>query len=80
MEIAGLRGLTYVLSKSPDHIYCHRRIGVEEIVPAQKLDQIMKIILESGPSSLTSIKEKLGADISFGEIRAVFSIWRNAGT
>jgi hypothetical protein len=72
-EIAGLRGLTY--GTVENHLITFIATGdisVDEIVPVQKLEQILKIIRENGQSSLTAVKEKLGNDYSFGEIRAVF--------
>jgi len=72
-EIAGLRGLTY--GTVENHLITFIATGdisVDEIVPVQKLEQILKIIRENGPSSLTAVKERLGNDFSFGEIRAVF--------
>jgi len=73
VEIAGIRNLTYgTIENHLISFIATGEIAVEEIVPAQKLGQILKVIRESGPSSLTAVKEKLGNDFSFGEIRAVF--------
>ncbi len=72
-EIAALRELTYgTIENHLITFIATGEIGVEEIVPAQKLDQIINTIREDGPSSLTAVKERLGNDVSFGEIRAVF--------
>ena len=72
-EIAALRGLTFGTVET--HLITFIATGdisVEEIVPIQKLEQIIKTIRENGSSSLTAVKEKLGEDFSYGEIRAVF--------
>ncbi|MBS1598565.1 MAG: helix-turn-helix domain-containing protein [Bacteroidetes bacterium] len=72
-EIAALRGLTY--GTVENHLITFIATGdvsVDEIVPVQKLEHIITKIRENGPSSLTAIKDKLGIDYSFGEIRAVF--------
>jgi uncharacterized protein YpbB len=72
-EIAALRELTYgTIENHLITFIATGEIGVEEIVPTQKLDQIINTIREAGPSSLTAVKERLGNDVSFGEIRAVF--------
>lgn len=72
-EIASMRGLTY--GTVENHLITFIATGeilVDEIVPTQKLDSIIQVINEAGPSSLTAVKEKLGSDFSYGEIRAVF--------
>ena len=72
-EIALLRGLTY--GTVENHLITFIATGdisVDEIVPTQKLDSIIQVINEAGPSSLTAVKERLGNDYSYGEIRAVF--------
>jgi len=72
-EIATIRGLTY--GTVENHLITFipsGEVAVDELVPTQKLEQIIRAIRDSRFSSLTSVKQRLGEDFSFGEIRAVF--------
>ena len=48
-------------------------VKVAELVPRYKLDAILKVVEEIGGNAAFPMKEKLGDDYSYGEIRAVIS-------
>lgn len=55
-------------------------IKLTEIVPAEKVDAIRQAILElSSENGITPIKEYLGEDFSYGEIRAVIADFMRIG-
>lgn len=51
-------------------------IEVEQLVPEHKIGPILQAIRETGGQSSTPVKEKLGDEYSFGEIKAVMQ-YRN---
>lgn len=55
-------------------------LAITQLVPQEKIEPITAAIKQSGGTTLTPIKEKLGADYSFTEIKAVMSYieWMNA--
>jgi ATP-dependent DNA helicase RecQ len=46
-------------------------IKIEELIKKEKIEPISKAIVESGGQSLTTVKERLGDNFSYGEIRLV---------
>ncbi|MNY26665.1 hypothetical protein D3C86_1605250 [compost metagenome] len=48
-------------------------ITIEELVAAEKLPVILNAINEVGSNSLGVLKEKLGADFSYADIKAVLA-------
>ena len=72
-EIAKERGLG--LSTVEGHLsrfVGSGEIGLEQLVPIEKIDTIRKAILEHGEDGLIGpVKNALGDDFSYGEIRAV---------
>jgi uncharacterized protein YpbB len=73
-EIAQLRNL--VVSTIESHLVSFIATGeidVKELVPESKLDTILEVVEKLNPESrtATAIKEKLGNDFSYTEIRAV---------
>ena len=72
-EIAEARGLT--ISTIETHLIRFMATGeikVEDIVPAHKIEPIRKAIRQLNPGFATApVKEFLGEDYSYGEIRAV---------
>jgi uncharacterized protein YpbB len=75
-EIAELRKLA--VSTIESHLVSFVSTGeidIKEIVPESKLDMILQAIEKLNPESLTatSIKEKLGNEFSYSEIRAVMN-------
>jgi hypothetical protein len=51
-------------------------LEVGQIVPSHKLNQLMRVVDRLGPESLKNIKEQLGADYSYTEVRAGVSHWQ----
>ncbi len=80
-EIAGVRGL------SPNTIETHLikfiptgEINVSDIVPEEKIEIIRKAILElNAEQGIAPVKEFLGEDFSYGEIRAVIADFMRIG-
>jgi ATP-dependent DNA helicase RecQ len=79
-EIARLRGL------SPNTIETHLtkfiesgEIRLEDIVPPHKIEPIRRAILELNAGGLGPIKEFLGEEYSYGEIRAVVADFLRKG-
>jgi len=71
-EIANLRGLTAGTVESHlVHFIRKGELDVHELVDKHKISMIMKEAQQ--PGTVTRIKEKLGEDYSYGEIRAVIS-------
>jgi ATP-dependent DNA helicase RecQ len=48
-------------------------IKLEEIVPAHKIEPIRRAIIKFGGGAMSSVKDFLGEDYSYGEIRAVIA-------
>lgn len=74
--IAAMRNLS--LSTVESHLDSFVRKGeldIHELVPKEKVHLILKEVMESGGSMLTPIKQKLGEDYTYPEIRAVVSYW-----
>jgi hypothetical protein len=76
-EISKERSLAY--STIETHLASFLRTGevkIEDIVPPYKLPRILSAIKDAGDDlSLTPIKQKLGEDYSFGEIRAAVTYY-----
>jgi hypothetical protein len=73
-EIAEARGL--VLSTIEGHIAQYVKTGgisIDRLVSAEKLAVIQKAFEETPEPTLSTIKEKLGDDYTYGEIRMVFN-------
>ena len=76
-EIAEARGL--VTSTIENHLAHHVRLGllnVAEIVPEEKIATINQTAERMGKESLKAIKDHLGDDYSYGEIRLVLESLR----
>lgn len=75
-EIASIRGIT--TSTVESHLTSFIAMGqldVEKLIPKFKVNSIIRAFQESGAASLTPVKEILGEDYSYNEIRAVASHW-----
>jgi ATP-dependent DNA helicase RecQ len=48
-------------------------VDVSDIVPAQKIPEILSAIKKVEPKTLGTLKTRLGNDYSYGEIKAVMS-------
>ncbi|MDH7463721.1 helix-turn-helix domain-containing protein [Chitinophagaceae bacterium 26-R-25] len=76
-EISKERSLAY--STIETHLASFLKTGevkIEDVVPPHKLPRILSVIKEFGDNlSLTPIKQKLGEDYSFGEIRAAVTYY-----
>jgi ATP-dependent DNA helicase RecQ len=71
-EIANLRGLTSgTIEGHLVHFIRKGELDVHDLVDKHKISMIMKEAQQ--PGTVTRIKEKLGEDYSYGEIRAVIS-------
>lgn len=73
-EIAKERGLA--LSTIEGHLAQLIRSGdvnVSECVPSSKLDHILAVIRETEGGAMQPVKQLLGDDFTYGEIKAVFS-------
>lgn len=73
-EIAASRGL--VLSTIQGHIAQYVKTGaisIDRLVSAEKLAVIQQALKETEEPTLSAIKEKLGDDYTYGEIRMVFN-------
>lgn len=73
-EIAGMRQLTE--GTIGGHLAAFVRTGevlVEELVSPEKIKQILPLMEQHDSQSLTPLKEQLGDEFSFAEIRAVFN-------
>ena len=80
-EIAAARQLA--ISTVDSHLAYFVRSGeldVHKLVPKEKIRSIMEELRELQGSSIIPVKEKLGEDYSYGEIRAVMSYmeWMHA--
>jgi hypothetical protein len=73
-EIAGTRNLTTQTVEGHLAYYVQSgEINIEEMVSSDKIKRIESAIKEFNGGPITPIKEKLGNDISFGEIRLVIA-------
>jgi hypothetical protein len=73
-EIAALRNLAVSTIESHLAFYIQRGIiSVNELVKTDKLVLIEPMLQNAEENSITSIKQKLGDDVSFGEIRMVIA-------
>ena len=52
-------------------------VALNKLVPADKQQEIIKVIEAVGELSLKTIKEALGDDYSYAEIRLVRGCWRS---
>ena len=52
-------------------------LKLEEVVPAHKIEPIRRAVIKFGGGSMSSVKDFLGEDYSYGEIRAVISEFLN---
>ena len=69
-EIAAIRNFTTQTIEGHLSYYVQRgQISIEELISPDKLKLIEPLLKEFNGNSLTPIKEKLGDDISYGEIR-----------
>jgi DNA-binding NarL/FixJ family response regulator len=76
-EIAKMRNLTE--GTVGVHLAAFVRTGevrIHELVTEERVDAILPIIKETGGPSLVPVKDKLGDDYSFSEIRAVYNYWQ----
>jgi ATP-dependent DNA helicase RecQ len=75
-EISTIRQIT--INTVQTHLAFFIRSGeldIHELLPKQKVGTILEAIHEIGKATLTPIKEKLGEDYSYNEIRAVINYW-----
>ncbi|MDI3318575.1 helix-turn-helix domain-containing protein [Pinibacter soli] len=76
-EISKERGFAFGTIES--HLTSFLRTGevkIQDLVPPHKLPRILSVIKDAGDDlSLTPIKQKLGEDYSFGEIRAAITYY-----
>jgi len=80
-EIATTRG--FVNSTIEGHLASFIQTGeidIHELIPETKMNEILEVFKEVGGNAALPIKEKLGEDYSFGEIRMVmnYHYWRLA--
>lgn len=77
LEIAALRGLG--VSTIEGHLSFYildGRLKVTDLVPADKISRISVAIEKYGPHPLVPLKEALGENVSYGEIKAVINYLR----
>lgn len=74
-EIAVLRNLTATTIETHlSHFIATGEIKIEELINPKKINQIEQVLSEKkDDETLTSVKEKLGNDISYGEIKMVMA-------
>jgi ATP-dependent DNA helicase RecQ len=73
-EISAQRNLaTQTIEGHLAHYVQNGQLRVEELVSREKIILIEPVVKEFTSESLTTLKEKLGTDISFGEIRLVLA-------
>jgi len=73
-EIAVIRGFNFSTIESHLAFYILKgKIKVTDLVPVDKIPRITTTIKKHGHYPLSSLKEALGEDISYGEIRAVIN-------
>lgn len=78
-EMAGKRGLAVstIASHIERLILSGEDISIDSLVPAEKQDIIIKAIGDLGPEALSPVKEALGDDFSYEEIRLVRANFRS---
>jgi len=77
-EIAGERGLG--LSTIEGHLarsIASGEVSLEQLVPLHKVDVIRNAVMKVGGEGLSPIKQFLGDEYSYGEIRAVLAAMQN---
>ena len=76
-EIAKLRGLaTGTIESHIISFISTEEVHIGEIIPKEKIEKILAVIKENPEATTSSaIKEKLGSDFSFNDIKAVM-IWK----
>lgn len=74
-EIAAVRSLTATTIETHlSHFISTGEIKIEELINRKKINQIEQVLSEKkDDETLTSVKEKLGNDISYGEIKMVMA-------
>lgn len=76
-EIAKMRNLAE--STIGGHLAMFVRTGelsIHELVPEEKVEVILPLVKELDSQAVTPVKEKLGDDYSYSEIRAVINHWQ----
>jgi hypothetical protein len=78
-EIAGKRCLaTGTIEGHLISFVSKGELDLHKLVNKEKSEKILNLAEESGDASMTALKEKLGENFSFGEIRAVLSYMKRA--
>jgi hypothetical protein len=73
-EIATIRNLAPgTIETHLAHLVREGRLHITEVVGGQKLEDIVKVMDEVGTESIVEIKNRLGEEYSYGDIRAVLS-------
>ncbi|HLO88366.1 MAG TPA: DNA helicase RecQ [Nostocaceae cyanobacterium] len=77
-EIADKRNIrpSTIIRHLSDLIEKNQPIDINQLVPPERQKLILQVLNTLGDISLTPIKEYLGADYSFDEIRLVRGMWR----
>jgi ATP-dependent DNA helicase RecQ len=77
-EIAAHRNLrnTTIIRHLSESIEAGEPIDLDRLVPPERQAEILKVMPTHGDRSLTQIREHLGPDYSFDEIRLVRGVWR----
>jgi len=79
-EIAALRGLAATTIEGHLSFYIYKgEMDVTELVKSEKIPAIKDIVLSYGAEKLSPIKEVLGDDFTYGEIKAVVAWMRKNG-
>ena len=76
-EIAAFR--QSVVGTVESHLAFFVRTGeldIHELLPKEKIASILEVYQQIGGFAAAPIKEKLGNDVSYGEIRAVMNYWQ----
>ena len=77
-EIAGVRGLG--VSTIEGHLarsISSGEVSLEQLVPLHKVETIRNAVIKVGGGALSPIKQHLGDDYTYGEIRAVVAAMQN---
>lgn len=79
-EIATVRGLSVVTIEGHLGFFIYKgEIDVAEVVPKEKIPAIEDVVNSYGAEKLSPLKEILGDDFSYGEIKAVIAWMRKNG-
>ncbi|MEX1122308.1 MAG: RQC domain-containing protein, partial [Balneolales bacterium] len=79
-EIAGLRGLgVNTIEEHLSWFVGEGELSVEDLVPPQKITPIQDAIKEHGWAALRPLKDALGEDYTYGEIKAVVEVVKSEG-